>query len=56
MLQKKKMLRVAQKTVVSTTKNIPHKKLRCAPKFCESQKNMLWQQKKLCDTQKRDSR
>ena len=29
-------------------------KLCHAPKLCESQKNMLWQEKKLCDTQKRD--
>ena len=27
----------------------------CAPKLCESQKNITGQQKKLCDALKRDS-
>ena len=51
----KKMLRVAQKTMLCQPKKIYYVELRYAPKLCKSQKNMLWKQKKLCDTQKKDS-
>ena len=45
---------VARKTVVSNKKkNISHRSLRGATKLCESQESMLWQQQKLCDTQKK---
>ena len=50
----KKLLCVAQKTMC-VNKKILHTEVASQPKSCESQKNMLWQQKKLCDTQKRES-
>ena len=40
----KKVLTLAQKTVAST-KKIFHLEVQCAPKLCESQKNMFLQQK-----------
>ena len=49
-------VQVAQKseTMLCQQRQYLTQKLRHAPKLCESQKNMLWQEKKLCDTQKRD--
>ena len=44
---------IAQKTVVSTKKNIFRIEINVAQQNCEPQKNMLWQQKILCDTQKK---
>ena len=43
---------VVQKTVAST-KKIFHVELMLRYKIMEPQKNMLWRQKKLCDTQKK---
>ena len=42
------------KNYVVLTKKYFTEKLRCPPKLSESQKNILCQQKKLCDTKKRD--
>ena len=51
----KKNVRCSQKPMLRQQKKLFHIEVTLRPKLCESRKNMLWQQNKLCDTQKRDS-
>ena len=50
--QHKKILRCTNNCCVNK-KNVSHESYCCATKLCELQKNVLWQQKKLCDTQQK---